>query len=254
MKPALFTYPYIIDAFPVLMLLGFFFGWFLARRRASVYNIAPHHLDNLALLLPIAGVFGGRVFARLFYAKLPLLESLKVWEGDGLVFYGGFLFGCAAVAIYAWVRRINLVSLMDCVAPGIALGLAFGRIGCFLAGCCWGDVCVSNSILSKVPAETARQIHTWPKASSPNWPLAVEFPFRSEPHKQHVKRGLIPEGQQKSLPIHPVQIYEAVLTGLLCLWLARRFRGGHNPGAAALTFLAGYAAIRFTTEFLRADN
>src|SRR5678815_3614998 len=122
MKPALFTYPYI-SSYPVLMLLGFFFGWLLARRRAGFYNIRVKDLDNIALILPIAGLFGARFFARLFYAKLPFLESLKFWEGDGLVFYGGFLFCIGTILIYGAVRRLNLVvRLCDCLAPSAALG------------------------------------------------------------------------------------------------------------------------------------
>src|SRR5688500_4565499 len=114
MKPALLLYPHI-SAYPVLLLLGFFFGWLLCRSRAERYGIGKNHLDNIALLLPITGLFGARLFARLFYAKLPLLEALKVWEGDGLVFYGGFIVSALAVIVYGLVRKLQLVRLLDCV-------------------------------------------------------------------------------------------------------------------------------------------
>src|SRR5688500_3734311 len=131
MKPALWLHPHI-SSYPVLLLLGFLGAWILVRARARAYGIARSDLDNICLLLPFAGLFGSRLFARLFYAKLPLLEALKVWEGDGLVFYGGFLFGILTVVIYGLVKKLNLVRLMDCCAPGVAIGLAFGRVGCFL--------------------------------------------------------------------------------------------------------------------------
>src|SRR5262245_4999476 len=134
MKPALLLYPHI-SAYPVLLLFGFFFGWLLARSRARFYGILLHALATIGLLLSFACLFGARFFARLFYAKLRFLEALKVWEGDGLVFYGGFLFGIGAVLLYGFVRKIRLLNLVDCVAPTVALGLAFGRIGCFMAGC-----------------------------------------------------------------------------------------------------------------------
>ena len=178
MKPALFLYPHI-SSYPVLLLLGFFFGWLLVRRRADRYGVLRRDLDNIALMLPIAGLFGARFFARLFYAKVPFFEALKVWEGDGLVFYGGFLFGAASVLIYGAVRRIGLVKLVDCVAPAVAIGLAFGRIGCFLAGCCWGDVCAGSTRLAAVSdAEVLRQIQTFPSVSQSGWPLAVQFPTK----------------------------------------------------------------------------
>ena len=254
MKPALFLYPHI-SAYPVLLLLGFFFGWLLARSRARFYGIVPRDLDNIGLLLPIAGLFGARFFARLFYAKLPFLEALKVWEGDGLVFYGGFLFGIGAVLLYGFVRRIRLLSLVDCLAPTVALGLAFGRVGCFMAGCCWGDLCVSQAQLAAIDdPQIVKRVQTLPVVSQPNWPLAVRFPRKSDAYQQHAKLGLVDAANAKSLPVHPVQLYEAFLAAGLCVYLCLRSRTARHPGDVALAMLVGYALIRFATEFLRADN
>jgi phosphatidylglycerol---prolipoprotein diacylglyceryl transferase len=253
MKPALLLYPHI-SSYPVLLLLGFFFGWLLARARADRYGILRRDLDNICLLLPIAGLFGARLFARLFYAKLPLLEALKVWEGDGLVFYGGFLFGALAVILYGAFRKLHLVKLVDCVAPSVAVGLAFGRVGCFLAGCCWGDVCIDHSQLAsnKDPVAMAR-IQTFPQISQNGFPLAVQFPQKSDIYKQHARLNLVGPESTKSLPVHPVQLYEAALAALLAFYLVKRSRIA-GPGDVALMMLVGYALIRFATEFLRADN
>jgi len=253
MKPALLLYPHI-SSYPVLLLLGFFFVWLLARARADRYGILRRDLDNICLLLPIAGLFGARLFARLFYAKLPLLEALKVWEGDGLVFYGGFLFGALAVILYGVIRRLQLVKLVDCVAPSVAVGLAFGRVGCFLAGCCWGDVCVNHPQLaaSNDPIAIAR-IHTFPQISPAGFPVAVQFPKKSDIYKQHARLNLVTPESTKSLPVHPVQLYEAILAALLAFYLVRRSRVA-RLGDVALMMLVGYALIRFATEFLRADN
>lgn len=253
MKPALLLYPHI-SAYPVLLLLGFLFGWLLGRARGPRYGILRRDLDNIALILPIAGLLGARFFARLFYAKVPLVEALKVWEGDGLVFYGGFIFSVATILMYGILRKLPMVRLLDCLAPSAALGLAFGRVGCFLAGCCWGDVCASGGQLAGVTdAEVLRRIQTVPSISQSGWPLAVQFPQKSVPYKQHVKLGLVTGGEVKSMPVHPVQLYEAVLAAGLCIYLAMR-RAGHKPGSIALSMLVGYALIRFGTEFLRADN
>jgi phosphatidylglycerol---prolipoprotein diacylglyceryl transferase len=253
MKPALLLYPHI-SSYPVLMLLGFLFGWLLTRSRARFYRVDPKHLDNVALLLPIFGLVGARFFARLFYAKLPFLESLQIWKGDGLVFYGGFLFGIAAVLAYAAFRRLNLIGLCDCLAPGLALGLAFGRVGCFLGGCCWGDLCVNDAALAKIEPVTIHQVRTLPRFSSSEWPLALRFPPNSDPFRQHLKLGLVPSPSGSSLPVHPVQLYEAAFAALLAVWLHCRYRGKGRPGDASLALLLGYAMIRFLTEYLRADN
>jgi len=236
------------------MLLGFLGGWLLTRQRVRFYSVDQRKIDTLALILPISGLFGARLFARLFYAKLPLLEALKIWEGDGLVFYGGFIFSIAAILIFGAVRRMNLLALCDCLAPALALGLTFGRVGCFLGGCCWGDVCASRDVLAKVDPLTARQVQTMAFISNPEWPLAVCFPRGSDPYKQQAKLGLIDRRASASLPVHPVQLYEAAMAAVLCLFLHRRFRGNHLPGSAAVAVLSGYAIIRFFTEYLRADN
>src|SRR5688500_8317797 len=253
MKPALFLYPHV-SSYPVLLLLGFFFGWLLARSRAERYGVRKSDLDNIVLILPLTGLFGARLFARLFYAKLPFLEALKVWEGDGLVFYGGFILCVAAILIYGAFRHMNLVNLTDCLAPSVALGLAFGRVGCFMAGCCWGGVLVDRAQLAAVndPAVVQR-IQTIPPISQSGWPMAVQFPQRSDIYKQHARHNLVSASATKSLPVHPVQLYEALLAAGLCAYLALR-RTPRGPGDIALMLLVGYAVIRFGTEFLRADN
>lgn len=253
MKPALFLYPHI-SAYPVFLLAGFFFGWVLARRRAGWFGIRKNHLDNLALLLPLTGLFGARLFARLFYAEVPFWDALKVWEGSGLVFYGGFIFSAAAVLGYAIWRRIRLVALLDCLAPSAALGLAFGRIGCFMAGCCWGDACVSAGPGLIADQAAREQMRTIPAISTPSWPLAVTFPAGSDAWKQHLKHGLITDGSTRSAAVHPVQLYESVLAFALCILLHLGTKRARRPGDITIALLLGYAFIRFCTEFLRADN
>jgi phosphatidylglycerol:prolipoprotein diacylglycerol transferase len=254
MKPALLLYPHI-GSYSFFLVLGFVCGWFLARKRAQFFGIKPSHLDNISLLLPFAGLFGARLFARLFYAKLPLLEALKVWEGDGLVFYGGFVFGVASVIAYGLLRGIRLIALCDCLAPSVAVGLAFGRMGCFMAGCCWGDICVdTNQLTSRLDPVTQSRVQTFPAISQKNWFLAMRFPPGSEAFKQHVKLELLDPNAPASLPVHPVQLYESLLAALLAMALHMRFRGTSKSGSASIALLFGYAGIRFITEFLRADN
>jgi phosphatidylglycerol:prolipoprotein diacylglycerol transferase len=250
MKPALLQFPHI-SSYPVLLLLGFFFGWLLARRRRTRFGITGNDIDNITLLLPLAGLFGARFFARLFYENVPLIEALQVWRGDGLVFYGGFVFCVFVIAAYTLARRINFLALADCLAPALALGLAFGRVGCFLAGCCWGDVCTNVAIRDPVAAQ---RIQTFPAISGAGFPLAVTFPQESAAAQQHRKLALLSAGSERSLPVHPVQLYEAALAAALCGLLHVASARNVAPGSLTLAMLLGYAFIRFCTEFLRADN
>jgi len=79
------------------------------------------------------------------------------------------------------------------LAAPLAVGLAFGRIGCFMAGCCWGDVCVDQSKLAALPdAKVRYQIDTVPFLSPARFPLAVQFPTDCGALNQHIALGLLP--------------------------------------------------------------
>lgn len=254
MKPVLFAHPYI-DSYPVLLLLGFFFGWLFARMRARGAGLHTAHIDNLGLIAALAGLAGGRFFARFFYAHLSFWESLKLWKGEGLIFYGGFLVAAAAVIVYVVAFKLPLLKWLDCIAPSVAVGLAFGRIGCFLAGCCWGDVCVDSGQLTGIQNLEARQrLQTIPVLSPAHFPLAVSFPAGSDPYNQHLKWGLIRAQATRSLPVHPVQLYESALAFLLTFLLWKAWSRPHRDGEISLALLLAYAFIRFCMEFFRADN
>jgi phosphatidylglycerol:prolipoprotein diacylglycerol transferase len=95
---------------------------------------------SLGFWLTIAGVMGSRLAYVLFHLRrfsLDPLAALRYWQG-GLMFHGGLLAGLALVLILAAARRINLLTMGDALAPSLALGQAVGRIGCLLAGCCYG--------------------------------------------------------------------------------------------------------------------
>ncbi|MGI8965498.1 MAG: prolipoprotein diacylglyceryl transferase, partial [Limisphaerales bacterium] len=200
---------------------------------------------------------GARFLSRLFYfpIKLSLWNALKIWEGGGLVFYGGMIFGIFAVIIYAGVMRLSLLVLCDVLSPAVALGLAFGRIGCFLAGCCWGDVCVSPSQLAAIKEPGARyQIQTFPELCPPNFFAAVCFPPETGAYEQHQKLELISKNATRSWPVHPTQLYESFLAFGLCLFLNRAFRQRRFAGEVFCWFGMSYGVIRLAVEFLRADS
>jgi phosphatidylglycerol:prolipoprotein diacylglycerol transferase len=157
--------------------------------------------------------------------------------------------------MYSRPTRLSLANLLDIFAPGLALGLAFGRLGCFLAGCCWGDLCVQPARLSNagLDAETW-QIQTFPSLSPAALPFAVRFPRDAGAYEQHQRLGLIPVNSARSLPVHPVQLYEEALALCLCILLWNKLRKRHWAGQVFWTFMLIYGLIRFCTEFLRADN
>jgi len=231
-------------------------GYFLSRRLAVRAGIKGADVDNLALFIGITSLFGARLFSWLFYFPPDSNLWSALWDpAGGMVFYGGMIFGTLTLLVYARAAKLELSNLLDTFAPGLALGLAVGRVGCFMAGCCWGDLCVEPSELAK-PAEAALnwQTRTVPVISHATFPLAVRFPEHTGAYEQHRRLGLIDAQSQQSLPVHPVQLYEAVLALGLCGFLVWRFRQRLWEGEIVCLFLFGYAGIRFATEFLRADN
>jgi phosphatidylglycerol:prolipoprotein diacylglycerol transferase len=250
MHPYLFE-PLHIEWYPAMMLLGFFCGWLLIRRRAISAGFEPRHVDNLVLLLLITGPLGGRLASRLFYMpQVSFIDAFKIWRGGGLVFYGGFIAGALTTILYARLQKLSLAKFLDVCAPGVAVGLAFGRIGCFMAGCCFGDICLPpGEHLALNPAKEY-QVHTVPTLS-PAF-IGVQFPQKSDAYVQHTELGLIKAGAAKSLPVHPVQLYEAFLAFALAAWLHRR--KPQFAGEISIRLLAGYSIVRFSLEFFRADN
>jgi len=245
----------VIGTYSFCLLLGFISGYLLARRNARRLGMERRHIDNITLLVAITGLVGARIFSWLFYFPPGFTLWQALWQtGGGLVFYGGVVGGFTGAIVYCLVRRVQLRNILDVLAGPLAVGLAFGRIGCFMAGCCWGDVCVDQQQISSVDAKVHYQIATVPALSPANFPLAVRFPVDTGALNQQIELGLLPPNATESLPVHPVQLYESSLAFLLAFYLQRRFRHRKWAGEVFCWFLGGYGIIRFSMEFLRADN
>jgi phosphatidylglycerol:prolipoprotein diacylglycerol transferase len=245
-----------IGSYAAFLVFALFAGYLITRWRAVRLGIKGSHVDNLMLLIAVLSLFGARFFSWLFYfpAGSPLWPALISGKA-GMVFYGGLIFGIASVLLYARVAKLALGNLLDACAPGVALGLALGRVGCYMAGCCWGDLCVAPEQVAKLPnSEITWQVRSVPVLSGGSFPLSVTFPPPAGAYRQHQKLGIISPHASRSLPVHPVQLYEAALALALCAWLHFRFRQRSWCGEIAAYLALGYAAIRFATEFLRADN
>ena len=152
----------------------------------------------------------------------------KFWAG-GLTYYGGFL-GASAAAWYLMKRdRFPFWKAADMAGMVIPIGLGFGRMGCLLAGCCFGT------------------------PTSARW--AMTFPSHSPASESQFKAGLLGSPFESSLPVHPTQVYESLasfaIAAVLILFLHGRKR---YDGQIFLGFVALYALARFVIEFFRSDD
>lgn len=255
MRRELLSFPHI-DSYPAMLFLGFLSAYLLARWRARRSGVEGRHIDNLTLLFAILGLAGARFFSWMFYqpAGASLAENFRLWGNGGLVFYGGVIAALAGLVAYCAIARLPLLQLTDIYAAPLALGLGFGRVGCFLAGCCWGGVCWPAQPRADIPPAHLARVSAFPALSPRGFLLAVRFPSGSGAFEQHQKLGLLEAGADRSLPVHPVQLYEAAGAFALALFLHRRFRLRRRAGEITALCGLGYAVLRLAMELVRADN
>lgn len=221
-----------IKTYGAFMALAFLAGWqviaFLCRRTGR----NPEPLSNLLMLMMASGVVGARLAYviehwRSEFAGHPEL-IVRVDQG-GLMFYGGLILAVLVFVTWCRVKKESLVRLADLFTTVVPLGHAFGRVGCFFYGCCYGRL--SDS------------------------PCAVAFPRGSPAWYEQVNAGLVAGEATASLPVLPTQLFEAaaVLALFVVLFLLYRRYWQRLPGFVMGCYFVGYACIRFGIEVLRGD-
>jgi phosphatidylglycerol---prolipoprotein diacylglyceryl transferase len=163
MQQILVRIPWInvpIFGFGAMLFVAFLTCTWLAGRRARREDIAPEHIQDLAIWLFVGGLLGARTLFLLIDAK-PRPQGLadflwqlpRIWDG-GIILYGSIVGGLLGYVAFYWVsfRRhgIPTLKLADILAPSVALGIAIGRLGCFLNGCCYGQVACADCVVYPV--------------------------------------------------------------------------------------------------------
>jgi phosphatidylglycerol:prolipoprotein diacylglycerol transferase len=135
---------WVFPFYTLMMFLGIASGAYLIdKKNRKEKNNRVIHL-KVFIIVALFAMVGGRLFHNIFY-KVPdpwylmFIEMFKIWD-VGMVSVGGFIFGAAALILTARHYGLNALRMLDNASPSIALGLFFARIGCFLAGCCYGIV------------------------------------------------------------------------------------------------------------------
>ncbi|MFC1738716.1 prolipoprotein diacylglyceryl transferase [Planctomycetota bacterium] len=288
MYPELFDMPFIhltLHSYGVMMVVGFLAAILIIRRLSRDITPDPNHITNAALYSLIAGVFGARLFYVVHYFdnfRGNLLSVFAVWQG-GLELLGGVILAISVIILYMWYHKLPIRKYLDILAIGLMAALAFGRIGCFLRGCCFGKptdlpwaVCFpynSDAYRSQVYPDLKRN------RPQPHLDLPSDFFTYFEENGQlysqlkpyeeltDEQKYLVDKGQFRCLPVHPTQLYSlangAVLSLLLYLFWRRKRKyvksGNYGKFLAkdgctfALMFIF-YGITRFLIEFLRDDN
>ncbi|NQU42534.1 prolipoprotein diacylglyceryl transferase [bacterium] len=238
---------FYIGTYGLLLALGLFLGSSVALWRARQVGVPSHVIFDLIFYGVLAGIVG----SRLAYIVVDLLgeqtllahPAEMVFSRTNFVFLGGFLLAIPVCVFYLKRGGHNGWLVADVLAAGIPLGHSLGRIGCFMAGCCYGKA-VENP------------------ESNPLSFLGVRFPgiCRSGDivqyglaYQDHIHQGLIGPDATESALVWPVQLFEsagnlAIFLILFLLWKRRAFNG-----QMFLSYILLYGILRFGLEFLRGD-
>lgn len=235
-----------VTPFGLIFLVAIFTAWLLARRNAVSINIDGSHVDLLIPVTIIVGIAGGTLLS-LFMPMDQMIAGEMMQTGVRVRLFGMLATGAVAIFIYSRIVKLPFRRLLDVFALPTLAGLMIHRIGCFLAGCCWGDI-VSNEHSTSF----ASQVQTLPFLSGLS--SGVSYPPGSLPYEQHLALGLIEPNALASLPVYPVQLYEGALLLVLLLALWRFPWRGFPAGVLAVMVVCAYAFLRFFIEFLRADG
>jgi phosphatidylglycerol---prolipoprotein diacylglyceryl transferase len=214
---------FFLPSYGVLVTIGFLLGLWITGKLARERGLNAQLVTDLGIYVALAGLAGAKLMLILYelpyYLKHPAeIFSLATLQAGG-VFYGGLIAALLVAIWYLRSRKLPFLPVADCFAPGIALGHAIGRLGCFAAGCCWGLACER--------------------------PWAVTF---TDPEAHRLV------GVPLHQPLHPTQLYEALGEFLIFATLYRLAATKPPTGRLIGLYLILYPAVRFGVEFLRAHE
>lgn len=217
-----------ITGFGIMMMLGFLAAGWVMQRELRRRQLNPEYSADII----VAGVIGGILGAKLWYVALRG-DPGALFSRGGLVWYGGFLGGTAAVLLQGWWKKIPTRFTLELAAPALALGHGLGRVGCFLVQDDYG-----------IPT---------------NLPWALRFPEGLPPTTATQLAALgvdIPPGTPPTevLAVHPTQLYEVAALIFIFWLLWRRRRHGHAVGWLFGLYLILGGIERFLVEFIRAKD
>ena len=131
-----------VYGYGTLVLIGVLSGLWMLTVNACRRGWNPQAAQDCAVYLVIGGILGGRTFHFIQYNDSydSALQFFALWKG-GLVPYGALLGGLAMGLFLAFWKRLPVLSFLDLLAPSVLVGIAFGRLGCLMNGCCWGREC-----------------------------------------------------------------------------------------------------------------
>lgn len=203
-----------IHGYGLLIAIGFIAAITISSYNSEKYNLKSDEITNLALVIIISGIIG----AKLLYCLVNIKEVIKnpsfLLKGDGFVVYGGIITAFIVSFLYAKTKHLDFIAYTDLILPSVFIAQGFGRIGCFLAGCCYGK---EYNGLGNIVFKNS--------SYAPN-----------------------------DIPLFPAQLVSSLydfLMGIILLWFYHKKNS--QKGITTSLYLLLYGIGRFFVEFLRGD-
>jgi phosphatidylglycerol:prolipoprotein diacylglycerol transferase len=224
-----------IHSYGVMAMIGFLAALLVARWRARRAGLVPDEITDLAIWTLLAGIACSRIafvllpenrdyFFNAGRADWSFWNLFKIWQG-GLVFYGGLIGALIVTLFLLRAKKLKMLPVLDVFAPSLALGQAFGRIGCYLHGCCYG-----------VPVHAG----AW---------YGCVFPANSVPYDPHALIPIPP-----GTPLWPTELVSSLDLFCIFIILSLFFRHQRRSGEVLALYLILCSVERFTVEFFRGDT
>ena len=216
MLPILHLFGLSIPMYGVMSAIGMLAAFLLLLKTSKYVRFGEDPILSCALWAIVCGFLGAKILYWIVEWKQVvanphyLLETLR----EGFVFYGALIGGLGGVAIYSTRKKMPYLAFVDLFSPSLVLAHAFGRIGCFFAGCCYGMQC--------------------------DTPISVIFP----------QGAVAPAG----VPLLPTQLMESAFLFILSFVLVRMLKKEKTFGVVTSWYMILYGAWRFGIEFFRSDE
>ena len=250
-----------IHGYGLMLVVGFFAALELARRLGPRVGVPVEWFQNALLIAIVTGVVGSRLSHVVENFDVYTDPGRSAWANfvaainltnGGLTFYGGLILAGLSLLAYALWAKVPLRATMDVAAPCIMLGLAFGRIGCLLHGCCFGGPCATPWAVTFPYGSPAYAAQVGDEVEPD--PLLVRDGYLVPPEQALADPMLRPVAlAERSAPVHPTQIYSSFNAFLLVALLTAYFFVPHAPGRGFAWMLVLNGGTRFLLEILRAE-
>jgi phosphatidylglycerol:prolipoprotein diacylglycerol transferase len=217
--------PVTIYSFGAMMALGFLISGYVVSVGMARKGLDPEDAWSIVLWAAIGGIVGSRVLAIVADWQTFMLHPIgSIFSGSGFIWYGGLIGGFVAVTIYLLRRSLPWLVVVDCIAPGLAIGQAIGRIGCQVAGD--GD---------------------WGKPTTLPW--GVRYPNAIIGWNAWLRENGLPADTR----VHPAPVYETLAYCAIfgVLWSLRK--RDLSPGSLLWIYLVTSSVARFAIEMVRIE-